>query len=416
MKTRRVVIGLMVALMLLGIAIPAVSGCGGDDGGTGEVNTIKWGWVWDLTGRASWATRQCYDGARDYLHMAAETGIVPEGIEIVMETYDGKGDASKTLPGYVYVKGAGADALCMASYHWLQINDQSQNDGIPCIGSSSDTNTMPEPWYIGEYGAPELACEVLLQWLMETWDYGRGKPKVGMLLMSGIPFYENQREHVIAFCQKHSDKLEWFGAEEPPPTTATWTTEAERLKGCDVILPIVSGVSLANFVKEARARGFQGQFLSHQEGALGFWGQVKAAADPADFDGIVVATWQPWWDDDNESIQQIRAYCLKYNPEIDLQEYETATGYISGWFWAMQLVHYVSEAAEKVGAENVDGRAIQEAGVNVDLEVPGFGQPWKTCEGAYIMSHQVKLMKYSAAQDHLSTISEWMTPESMPVC
>lgn len=396
-----------VFVVLAVMVLPGCGGDGGDGGGDGEVNTVNWGWIYDFTGRAATAVKPMYDGARDFLHYAAETGQIPDGIEIKMDTFDTQGDSGKVPGGYVYLRDRGMDVLEIAAYQYELILDQSRTDGVPSLNTHNQLNQLGLDTQISLYGANEHAQELVLNYIMNTWDYSGGLPKVGMVLYSGVSNYEVRRDFDAAYCAEHADKLNWIGAQAAPIGTTVWAAQVERLKDADYVIPVVSGAPLANFVKEMQGAGFDGVFI-HDQDLLGHWSQVLAQVDKDYLDGTIVVCWLQWWSETTEWMTTMKEYSQKYNTAPEYAGYKLGSGYQTGWGAAEALLEAVRIAIQDVGAANVDGPALMESMMKIDLEVPGYGNTWKVAEGYHQLIHGCVAYEYRVADGDFMRASDFM--------
>ena len=183
--------------------------------GGGRGNEVVVAWEWDLTGRAALAVVQVYEALRDYLTLHT----VP-GVDIKVVPYDSKSDPSRVPVGYEWLKGRGLDVLSAAPPDVLLLRSRLEADQIPVFQVSNILATLDSDWIFSEYGPPESQLEVELQWITDTWE-GAEKAKVGFVGLSGVPFYESQRDKVEAWVAEHPDDFEWLGAEMAPSTTTS---------------------------------------------------------------------------------------------------------------------------------------------------------------------------------------------------
>ncbi len=211
MKKLARVVALVLAVALLA-SVPGSVGCGREEG---RGNEVVIGWEWDLTGRAALAVVQVYDALRDYLTL----NTVP-GVDIKVVPYDAKSDPARVPGGYEWLKGRGLDVLSAAPQDVLLLRSRLEADQIPVFQVSNILATLDSDWIFSEYGPPESQLEVELQWITDTWE-GAEKAKVGFVGLSGVPFYESQRDKVEAWVAEHPDDFEWLGAEMAPSTTTS---------------------------------------------------------------------------------------------------------------------------------------------------------------------------------------------------
>lgn len=403
----------VVALVLLGVllaTLPGLVGCGGG-GGTTAVNEIKYGWVWDFTGRAAKGTTELLGGMQDYFRMLEDTGN-PLPVKIKVLTYDGRSEASRVLAGYVWMKGQGVDMVSMAPHDMMTLRSDFQADQIPCFASSTLNVNLDSQWMLTQYGSPEAQLDVIMQWIIDNWAYNtKGKPKVGYVGLAGVPFYEYQRADVEDWTVDHPDKFEWVGAQMAPSTTTSWAAEISKLKVCDYIMMGMSGPPIASFLIEAKNRGVTSMLAGPLESALAFWGLVKGAVPESALDGIISGYYYPWISEDVPVINAVKEWAPKYHSEKEMESIYLGTGEWMGWSIGMIVEDAVRRAAAEVGAENVDKMVLFEALKETNMTVEGFAIPWKVTAKANALMRGVKLLRYDGVSAHdWVLLQDWKVP------
>ena len=411
MRVRRKVTKL-VALVFLGVllaTLPGLVGCAEEE--EAAEKEIVFGYLWDLTGRASSAVVPMYDMMMDYLRMAEEEDTLP--VKIKVTTYDTKSDPARVVPGYVWLKGQGATMISAAPHDTELLRSRFEEDGIPFCNTSNMLSTLDSEWMVSVFGPVDSQIEVLMQWIMDTWEDYPTKPKIGFVGLGGIPFYEAQRDMTQAICELYPEKLEWLRAEMPPPGTVAWAVEVGRLKDSDFIMCGMSGSFLASFIKEARTRGYENKFIGPLESFGGFWALVKGATPPEDLDGAISGSFMPWWDDEVAYMLELKEYMNQQYSPSEVEEIMATTGPITGWAHGMILVDAVGRAVDEVGAENVDALALLDALVETNMTAEGWGNPWKLTEGVNCFAQTARVYEYNATEDKWNAISDWYRPPSL---
>lgn len=405
---KRAALGFLVMLL---VSATGLTACGGGSA-TEEDNEVIFGVLADFTGRAAVGTTETYNAFKDYLRMAEEKELLPEA-SIKVLTYDTRGDFSRVMPGYVWLTSRGAQILGAFNPGDIELlRSRVEEEEIPVLGTPAMFSILDCDWFAFAYGPVDSELEALLQWIVDNWDSYPTRPKIGFVGLTGITFYETQLAMVEKFCAAHPDEVDWVGAEMAPTTTTNWAGEIGKLSGCDYIIPVMSGPSLASFIKEARSRGYTNKFAGSLENVVGFWPLVRDAVPPADLDGLVVAGYYPWYTDDVGFIREVKEYTEKYRPDqADLLM--TGTSPMVGWTWGNALVAAVKGAMEEVGVENIDSLALREALFNLDLELDGFGNRWKMREGVHCLGQTVRMYEYDADAEAWTAISDWYQPASL---
>lgn len=416
--TRKVITAItLVVLALLLAALPGLVGCGGKK----EVvtGTFTLGWLQDLTGRAGFAVKQVWDGVQDYVAKAEAENPIP-GVKIKLISYDTKSDYGRVVPGYVWLRGQGATAISVATTDSALLWGRMADDQCVNLYMSNQPQTLSNEWTYTEYGTSASMVESLLQWLREGggWDYAaKGKPKIGVLTYAGVTYYQDFVDTLEGVVNQYPDKYNYLGAQKAPTTTTTWAAEVLRLKDADIIFCFLSGTPLASFVKEARDRGYTGQFMGPLDAFAAYWGLIKAAVPVAQLDGITSALGMPAMDDPNTPIiNEVKAYMQAHRSEADIKSYMGSTGYQTGYCLGMILVDVVTRAAAKVGAANVgdiSGTDLRDVIRETNLTIDGYGEAFKYRGNMGALSRMAMMYKFSAAQDKWISISGWFLPASM---
>jgi hypothetical protein len=400
----------VVVFVLLGIllaTLPGLVGCAGEEKATGK--EIKYGWLWDFTGRAAVGVTQVFQGFKDYLRMTEEEDPIP-GVTIKLVTYDTKSESARVMPGYVWLKGKGVDIMSAAPQDTEVLRSRFEAEQMPFYSLSNILSMLDSEWLVSLFGPPEGVIEVLLQWIMDNWEDYPTKPKIGFVGLSGVPFYESQLETAEEWMSDYPDKFEYVGAQMSPSTTTTWAIEIGRLKESDFIIAAMSGPPLASFLIEARNRGYEGKLVGPMESFLAFWSLMKGAVPEEALDGVVVGVYQPWWNDTGAFMTQVKEYTEEYYSPDDVETLYLGTGQYNGWAAGMIFVDALRRAVDEVGAENVDGIALYQALKETNMTVEGFGSPWRITEEANCFMQTVRLMEYSSEVGDWVVITDWSLP------
>ncbi len=398
----------LALLCLLLAALPALVGCAG--GGESTVKEIKYGWLWDFTGRAASAVIQTYDGFKDYLRMVQEEDPI-EGLKITLVNYDTKSDASRVPIGYQSMKGQGVDIMSAAPQDTEVLRSTFEADEMPFYALSNILSMIDSQWLTSLYGPPELQITTLLEWIENNWEgYPATKPKVGFIGLAGVPFYVSQKDTVEDWVTARSDKFEWLGAEMAPSTTSVWVSEITKMKSANFIFASMSGPPLVSLTAEARARGYEGTFMGPSETYFSFYMLLRAGLDPEDLNNSIAGTYTPWWGEDNAFMNKVEEYAQKYHSAAELVAIHQGTGQFNGWAAGMIFIDAIKRAIDKVGLDNLDGLAIHQALQETDMTVPGWGNPWKLHEGVNYFAQTVRLVEYKSTIDNWEAITEFKYP------
>jgi hypothetical protein len=408
---RRLRIPVLVLLCLLLVALPSFLGCGSKESTTKE---IKYGWIWDFTGRASSGVTQTYVGFKDYLRMVREEDPIP-GVKISLEIYDTQSDAAKVPLGYDYMKGQSVDIMSAAPQDTELLRSRFESDQIPFYALSNIKSMVDCQWLTSLYGPPELQIEAELEWISQNWDGYPTKPKVGFIGLAGVSFYVSQEATVREWVLAHPDDFDWLGSSFAPSTVSSWALEIEKYKKADFIFASMSGPPLVSLLEQARAKGYSNTFMGPSETWFSFYMLLRAGVSPANLDNVIAGTYTPWWGDSGSFMDEVEKYAQKYHSADELTTIHQGTGQFNGWAAGMIFVDAVRRAVKEVGAENLDGIAIHNALKETDLSVPGWGNTWKLPDRDDVnyFAQTVRLVEYKSDIDNWVAITDFMYPPSM---
>jgi len=403
----------LTLLCMLLVTIPILMACGSGNGGAMARPEIRYGWLWDFTGRAAVGTTGTLQGMKDYIRMVEESEPLPLRINII--TYDGRSDASRLMPGYMWLKGQGADIMSAAPHDVEALRSRFEQDKMPFFSLPNQMSTIDSQWLTSLFGPPESQIEVIMQYIEDDWgEQYPTKPKVAFVGLAGIPFYTAQLTMTMKMIDENPTKFEWIGSQMAPVTTTAWASEILKIKGADYVITAMSGPPCASFMMESKQRGHTGTFIGPMESYLAFWLLMKSAVSEDTLDGIMTGHWTVWWSDDSPLMKEIKHYAAKYHPdESKLWEMHQGTGQFNGWLAGMILVDAVKRAAARVGAENVTGIELHKALQETNLTVEGLAEPLKLYPGSNCFVRSVFLMEYQAAVADWVRVTEPVVPPTL---
>jgi hypothetical protein len=292
-----------------------------------------------------------------------------------------------------------------------------KEDEIPCLGSQASRRLLDDPWIYAIGPPPEAQAEVIMQWIMDTWDYDEqlgGLPKVGHLGCSGFQTTVSYQTGIDEVLAANPGKFDWAGVERGPYMATAWAPEIARLKDCDFIIVSTVGPSAISFVREARARGYEETFVSGMEALPGFWPQMKAAVDPEDLHdcfwaGFFVSPYDPV-----PFMLELREAAARYHPDEAelLMEYPV---HMMGWSGGMVLADTIRRAVGEVGAENVDGPALRDALAGIDMTIEAFYNPWRFTENMHCLMKKQRMEEWSVAEGKWVLIDDIYFPPSLAI-
>ena len=332
--------------------------------------------------------------------------------------FDTKLDYSRTVGGYQTLLAQGVDMMVIPNAVDRQIlGDRFADDQMPSVNSQGLESLLTNEWMLNNQSTVQSQGEVAMQWIMDTWDYDtKGVPKVGHLgfTLSSSEYYQEGIDRVIA---ANPGKFDFVGIERGLIGNVEWTSAISRLDkdgATDYIIVSVAGPMVSSFVSQARARGYDGAFISGNEGFPGFWDLVtNAVASPSDLYGCYYVAWWPWWNEDVPFINDAREYVQTYLPG-DADAMLKASPVISGWALGIVIEDGIRRAIDEVGGENVDRVALQEALAAIDMDVEGYGNRWTVTPDDNCVAWAQRAFEWKIDQDNWEPISDWYFPISTP--
>jgi len=406
-RLTKIVVLVLLAVMLA--TLPGLAGCAEEKEKTPQI-TI--GVLTDFTGVASFAVKQLVDAMMDYFRMVEEEDPIP-GVKIKFITYDTRLDYARTAPGYVWLKGQGAVMMNIINPADREILvDRFVEDKIPVIGSQTLPTLMASGWDFSFSSSNAHETEVIMQWIMDTWDYNTlGMPKIGHLGYAHV-VADYHQDGIDAAMEANPGKFDFAGFERSPMGTTAWAVEINRLKDCDFIIVSAVGPMMASFVKEARLRGYEGDLLSGINAFPGYWDLVTGAVPSEDLYACFWAGYYPWWNENVPFITDLKEAIQRYRPG-EAEALMRSSGPLAGWAMGLFMADAIRRAVEEVGAENVDRIAIRDALADTNMTVEGWGNTWKFTEDQYFLARAERVFEWSIAENDWVVISDWILPASL---
>lgn len=407
--TRRLIkiVGLVVMGALLA-TLPALVSCG-EEGGAEGVELII-GFQSDFTGPVCSATAVVYDAFVDYLNTAKEEDLLG-GLRPKVMTYDTRTDYARYPIAYKWLVGQGVKLILCPSATDIEMNlrkyDEDKITGFTTTGLES---LRAQEWAFALFPTHEAQAAGVLKSIVDTWDYqGKGRnPRVGQVGFLGMLPTTAMKAGFDQFMAANPGKIDWMGLQAAPMGASTWTAEVLALIDCDYVVLSTYGVNTGNVVKEARARGYQGNFHSTSMSLGGYFDLVRDVVPPSELYGCYLVHQMPWFTECTFT-EEWQEALLRYHPGAYAELEIGKGGYGSGWAWGIWLVDIMRRAAEKVGAENVDGAAIRDAAMssNLDLTAEGWGNPWTVREGNHIVIRTSRTYQWSVQKETWDPIDDW---------
>lgn len=401
---KRATVACLVVLML---AASAVSACGG--GGEGESNEIILGWLADQTGVSAQAFKEVMKGIDDCMAEMAESDPI-SGIELKIITYDTRLEYARYPQGYQWLIGQGMDVLLgyTPEVPLVTLTDQAE-DKVPQYNFSTYATLVDAAWLYGYQYSYEYEARAVLDYLVNQWWPAQGKTGAMKVAhvdnpdLNASPEYQKGLDWVVAQNPGKIELSQTGGAS----SQSAWASEVAAVMGTDAVFMTMVGTSAGTFLKELAARGYQGQVVAATISVLGIWPMVVSLVDKADLDGMLIPHYYPLYTDENAFSDYLNEMIQDYRPS-EAEALKKGTTWMSGWVTAEILIEAVRTAAEKVGAENVDGAAINDAFLAMTLEIEGM--PDITLEGRgghHVLQPNCRMIEYDSTRDDWYAITDW---------
>lgn len=414
MNRKKLKLAIVVVLGVLLVALPGFVACATEEEGSQKV--IKIGVLADFTGTAASAMQPTMQAMEDYLRKVVPDKNPLPGVKVKFVHFDTQLDYSRTTNGYLTLLGQNVDMMVIPNAVDRQIlGNRFVEDQMPSVNSQGLESLLTNEWMLNNQSTVQSQGEVAMQWIMDTWDYTKGVPKVGHLgfTLSSSEYYQEGIDRVIA---ANPGKFTWVGTERGLIGNTDWTSAINRLDkngATDYIIVSVAGPMVSSFVDQARARGYDGAFVSGNEGFPGFWDLVTGRTSPSQLYGCYYVAWWPWWNEDVPFINDVKEYVETYFPG-DADAMMKASPAISGWALGIVIEDGIRRAIDEVGAENVDSVALQKALAAIDMDVEGYGNPWKVTPNDNCIAWAQRAFEWKIDQENWEPISDWYFPISTP--
>jgi len=304
-------------------------------------------------------------GGLDYVKWCNDHGGI-NGIPVKAMWEDNHSEVVKEISSHKRFVAAGAVveisyASGSASATWpLQRRDE-----IPLFSNEIDEGMRTEPhWVVGSVSSWQCHHATIIKWVKENWTEER-PPRCGFVGINQ-PISYTAIEGIPEFCDRIG--VEWVGYDIVPLFGCIDTsTELLRLaaKKPDWVYVVCYAATLVTVIKDVHRLELQ------QKG-------IKFCSTPQSTDRIVINTagaaategWytvraaaSPWEDEYLGGIKcprmaEVREAAKKYRgwePE------EITEWYPCGWFVQIIIHEAIRMALEKVGIENLTGRAVRDA-------------------------------------------------------
>ena len=289
---------------------------------------------------------------------------------------------AKAVDGYNYLKAQGMDFFyCMGGTEQDMLASFIADDHMPTVGSFGSIKKLAVPYIYELTPNQTYGSEATMKWIAETWDKYPTPPKIGhqgwtLATTDEIQLGIDNVRNDAAF----KDKFTWVGEDKATMTNAAWAASYDKFQNCDYVFVSTVGNSLATFVSWMRANGYKGAFVSGNNQFPGYFTQVQNKTAAADLYGCYYAWWGPIQGSDDPAAWYQAAVAQTKANHSDSATRLTGTSPISGFATGYLAYDVISRAVKAVGADKVDGDAMNEAFLSTSKDLEGTGNTYTITE------------------------------------
>jgi len=392
----------VASLLALALIATLCVSCGGP---SDEGVTVIIGQVTDVTGPGAPALIPISYVIDDLVRYSNEEGLL-SGAKAKVVTYSTGFDPARDVPGYEWARQRGAEVVIAALPQTGEIlKSFAGRDKVPLVTLSTTRNIVEPPeWAFAFNCLTSDEVRTLIDWISEEqWDYGQGKPKLGLVGWTD-PLHLELEQVMGKYCQDNPGKFEWVGASLAPVGTMTWSGEIESLKGCDYI---ATGLGFNTFFKEFDAKGYTTTFIgpSVLPAYVGFYVDMFGWEPP--LDGWLTTGVCTWWNEPGPLVDLAKELLNRYRSGQAEEIIYAGSGYLGVLHNMYAFLQILKKAIEDVGAENFDGQAFYNAAVQFRTAWEGYPE-WSFTETKRYLIDDVQIFEWKASDRDLVRVSEWL--------
>ena len=400
---RRVKVLLISITVLLSLLFLSMDGFSESPRGVTK-DTIKVGFVWDLSGPVSSLGVPYLEGVRNYLrYVNVQGGIHGRKLKLIVE------DDRYTIPGSLaaYKKLLYKDKVLaiigFGSGQHKALYSTIEKDKIPVItGSWSNHVTRPLKRY-SFLPADDANLEVKLM-----VDYLVKSEKVENLRLCYVYLDAEAGKMPMGQLEKSLNHygLKLMRKEVVNPGELDTTSQVLSLKRikANYVIFVTAGAGVFSLLRDARRYAYFPTFISTFH-AIGE-DTVNIAGEGAR-NLIAVGGWSSWYDN-VPAIDQMKKITLKYHPEPAYAEKHLLDSrwYPKGWLTALIFVEGAKRAGKNLNNETLVGGLEQIRG----LDTGGLSGPISFGPNRRQGSDSAKFNKADLGKKHFIPITDWIRP------
>jgi branched-chain amino acid transport system substrate-binding protein len=330
---------------------------------------VRVGMIAALTGPPAAAVQIAWRNITDYFRYFEEVGVpgmtLPPGVTIELLWGDSAYELPRAISIYERMRERNVVFFYLPSpTEGEGLKSRLERDAVPAIVMCVSEDMMyPPGWVFTVVPTESERFAVVVQWIVENWQEER-PPRVALM---GPDVAAGRAPEVMGTKYAESIGIEMLPMEFVPPVPLDTTPQLLRLKerGADyvyitpvwtVALPILRDAERLGLTDQMRFGGYE------NTQAIALIETLGPAAE-----GYFAARAYPWY----EEVPFLIDMYMRYRGKIDTEGDGAAM-----LACAPVMIEAIRKAIEKVGYENLDGRAVKEALYSIeDFDPHGINKP-----------------------------------------
>lgn len=364
-----------------------------------QVQSVKLGALFDLTGATGDVGSHFADGFRDYVRWVNEHGGIRSGmkVELLFTDYQYKPDQAVT-----YVKKLAEQDQAAAISGWgtgdsILMKSQIQSFGVPYIPASFHAGLLDPPndwiWLIGPSYTDHM--KALLDHIKRTYK-GIGKPRVGLAVNNS-----DYGRSPVGPAKEYAPKIgvEIVGVEEVPAGTIDATSQLLNLKRFAPTHIINQNVArpTAIVIRDARKLGINAQILGIHY--IGDELLFDLAGDAVD--GAIASTFVSNWFEKVPGMGPIHQINAAYHPDVKVRPLHYTQGIVHATVWVELFKRAPTLDRAGIAKALQGGFRLTTGGVTAPIS---YGANRR--KGA----EAIKLLQADAKTKQFKPITDWYAP------
>lgn len=334
-----------------------------------EKKVVKIGAILPITGPAAAIMQYGWRNMVDYYNYYNEKGVpgleLPPGVTIELVWGDSGYEPTRAISVYERIHG---DVVCLHVASPVEahaVKSRLERDGIPAMTFAVDEVMMyPPNWFFSVFCTESERFAAVCDWIMANWHEDR-PPRVAML---GTDTVTGRAPEVMGLEYAQSVGIEMLPYEVIPHMPLDVSSQLLRLKerGADYVYITTIWSAAIPILRDAERLGLIGKmrFGAGLEDNIAV--PLLETLGPL-AEGYFGARCCPWYEETPILYEILRQHQGKL---------DTTGGGATTLLYAPVPIEAIRIAIQKVGLENLDGRAVKEAFYDIkNFDPHGIGRP-----------------------------------------